>query len=353
VLNNIRNIASDLKTFLQSDECIDYITSLTNEKVILNISDPFSKTLIPLIHDIPQISAIYITSDDEESSTKNYTDLYPKVRNVYDDIVAIFEHVSEDKLRIFENYLGIKFASFKSATAADTDGDAYRQDASFMYGQILKDILLTFPSTKEGKQEMIKYCREKYADNLKQLDIINQFKRTYKPSKAVRWFTRDCFLYKLVNKALRFQDIDALYKMRFFIRDLDPQIFLQHIHFIKETKNLEAFTVYRGFTMSNDDFDKLKSQEGGFMSIPEFMCTSAEEQVGLSFAFPYTGLPEQVAILLKIKLDIKQFDTHFTSALEGKLGFLMKMKSYSQWELFFEYRKYMTIRKMCRLSNYL
>jgi hypothetical protein len=97
VLNNIRNIASDLKTFLQSDECIDYITSLTNEKVILNISDPFSKTLIPLIHDIPQISAIYITSDDEESSTKNYTDLYPKVRNVYDDIVAIFEHVSEDK----------------------------------------------------------------------------------------------------------------------------------------------------------------------------------------------------------------------------------------------------------------
>ncbi len=70
-----------------------------------------------------------------------------------------------------------------------------------MYGQILKDILFTFPRTKESKKEMIQYCREQYATNNTQLHYINQFENTYQPREAVRWFTKDCFLYRLVNKA--------------------------------------------------------------------------------------------------------------------------------------------------------
>ena len=153
-LNNIRNIASDLQTFSNPDRCIDYITNLSNEKVIFNICDPSSKTIIPLIHDIPQISTIYITSDDEEYPVVRNIDLYPKIQNVHDNIMNIFEYLSKNEIRIFDNYLGIKDAGI-SLAVANIDGNMHRQDTSFMYGQILKDILLTFPSTNESKEEMI------------------------------------------------------------------------------------------------------------------------------------------------------------------------------------------------------
>jgi tetratricopeptide (TPR) repeat protein len=161
--------------------------------------------------------------------------------------------------------------------------------------------------------EMIQYCREQYSDNLKQLDYINQFNKTYKPEKAVRWFTRNCFLYRLVNQALRLQDIDALYKMRFYIRDLQEQIFLQHIAFITKAKHLEPITVYRGFSMTKDDFEKLKTQEGGFMSVAEFMSTSSDEGIARGFAAGSVGAPDLVAILLQIEVDVKNFHTNFTA----------------------------------------
>lgn len=317
VLNNIRNMSSELKTFCNPDDCIDYITDLINEKVVLNISASLSKAMIPLIHDILQISVIYISSDSNEPVIQDNTDLYPKIRNAYNDFVAAFEHLSIDELRIFDNYLGITLASFKLAAAVDVDldidGVRNRQNASFMYGQILKDILLTFPSTKESKMEMIQYCREQYSDNFKQLVHINRFNQTYKPEKAVRWFTKDCFLYRLVNKALRLQDIDALYKMRFYIHDLQEQIFSQHIAFIRKAEQLKPFKVYRGFGMTKHDFENLKTQNGGFMSIAEFMSTSLEEDVARGFAFPLVGEPDQVAILLQIEVDVTKFDTHFTT----------------------------------------
>ena len=100
--------------------------------------------------------------------------------------------------------------------------------------------------------------------------------------------------------------------MRSYIRDLDEQIFLQHIHYIKTNKDLEPFTVYRGFGMFDDDFKKLKNEGGGFMSFAEFLCTSRDELLGRGFALANVGLANKVGILLKIKLGENSFHSHFT-----------------------------------------
>ena len=86
--------------------------------------------------------------------------------------------------------------------------DSKRQEADFMYSQITRDILL---SVESSQAEMIEFCRQQYIDDEVQLRNIQEFEENYRPCKAIHWYKRDVFLYRLLNKALREKDVDVLY----------------------------------------------------------------------------------------------------------------------------------------------
>jgi hypothetical protein len=49
---------------------------------------------------------------------------------------------------------------------------------------------------------------------------IAEFEKDYMSDQAIQWYTRNYFVYKLVNQAVRTEDIDTLYTDRFYIVDL-------------------------------------------------------------------------------------------------------------------------------------
>jgi hypothetical protein len=55
---------------------------------------------------------------------------------------------------------------------------------------------------------MIDLCLEQYSGNDIQCNQISQLKKSYKSSDAIMWYTKEPFIYQLLNKALRIQDID-------------------------------------------------------------------------------------------------------------------------------------------------
>ncbi|CAF2800420.1 unnamed protein product [Rotaria sp. Silwood2] len=122
-----------------------------------------------------------------------------------------------------------------------------------MYAQLLKQILLSFEPTEHSKQEMIDFYREKYADNKYQLLEIDEFQEKYNSNEAIKWYTRQCFLYSLLNKALRTQDVDALYKMRFYIRHLHNNIEQEHLKWLNANSHAKTLTVYRESINNSDD----------------------------------------------------------------------------------------------------
>ncbi|CAF3414826.1 unnamed protein product [Rotaria sp. Silwood2] len=227
----------------------------------------------------------------------------------------IVDQIRKDTLRTTNNVLGINIM-----TQTDNENSLQRQETTFMYAQLLKDILIRFPSTEVSKQEMVEFCREHYADNALELDNIKEFEDNYDPQKAVWWYTRDTFLYRLLNKALRVQDIDVLYKIRLFIRDLNEQVEERHqTQFVHTSPKLTTVTVYRGCGMSQEEFDSLKSREGGgFMSISTFLSTSRDPNIALEYARLATGNPKaithlkKVAVLLEIEIDVQNCQTPFT-----------------------------------------
>lgn len=62
---------------------------------------------------------------------------------------------------------------------------------------------------------MLDASREYYRDNRSELERINQFERTYRCEDAIQWYTKNSFVYRLINKALRTKDIEQLYIIRY------------------------------------------------------------------------------------------------------------------------------------------
>ncbi|CAF4183835.1 unnamed protein product, partial [Rotaria magnacalcarata] len=74
------------------------------------------------------------------------------------------------------------------------------------------------------KNELINLCQKFYENNPKELSLVREFEQNYSSNQAVWWYTRDSFVYRLLNKALRVQNIDLLFLFRFFIRDIEVQL---------------------------------------------------------------------------------------------------------------------------------
>ena len=103
------------------------------------------------------------------------------------------------------------------------------ENSSFLAFQLLIDLMLRLNQTSFARREMIEMCRLKYSDSLPDLNKIDGFERTYNHQDAAEWYTTDSFLYRLLNNSLRLEDIDTIFKLRYYIYDLHNQL-AQHKH---------------------------------------------------------------------------------------------------------------------------
>ena len=81
------------------------------------------------------------------------------------------------------------------------------------------------PHDHKAKQQMIDACRDYYRGHKTVLSKIDEFTSTYNANDCIRWYTKDTFVYKLINKALRTEDIEQLYTFRYFITDLSKSLY--------------------------------------------------------------------------------------------------------------------------------
>lgn len=127
------------------------------------------------------------------------------------------------------------------------------------------------------KNELINLCKEHYKNNPSEINIIEEFDKYYSSEQAVWWYTRDSFLYLLLNKALRRQNIDLLFLMRFIIRDIGEQL--------ENNKCLLPIRVYRAQQMSKEEIEILKNSVGEFISLNSFLSTSLNRQQAQIFHY--------------------------------------------------------------------
>ncbi|CAF1511072.1 unnamed protein product [Didymodactylos carnosus] len=160
--------------------------------------------------------------------------------------------------------------------------------------------------TPLAKQEMLDKCQKHYNKDPSKLKRIQEFADTYKKEEAIKWFTKDSFIYRLLNRALRTEDINALYIFRFYISDLCSSL-EERCELTKEFINVGK--VYRGLQLRQEQIDKLKTSIGSLISLYGFVSTSTIKELALIYAG--TDCKDLVPVIFEIDLDAKTDQTIF------------------------------------------
>jgi tetratricopeptide (TPR) repeat protein len=288
-IKQLRRVANDIETFTSPVACIQFISQIKEEKVFLIVSGSLGQEIVPYVTEFHQIEAIYVFCANQEKHMQ-WAKNYQKVHGVFIEIDLLCEHMRRRTRQLIHNYIGF-FILGNSSTN--------KQEANFMYEQLFQDIILDMRPDRNGLADMIEFCRFQYANNPDQLEWISRFENECVHHSPAWWYTQEMFLYKIINKALRIQEIETLYALRFFIQHLHNQLSqLSKQSFIGNIINL-----YRGQIMYKDDFEKLKTNPGGLFSFSNFLSTSEDINTAMTFVPPILNDVNEIPVLMTIVVD--------------------------------------------------
>ena len=145
----------------------------------------------------------------------------------------------------------------------------------FLYSQLLINVLLRSKPMNNDKNKLILLCKEKYQNIDHELKLIKEFEENYSPDKALCWYMKDSFLYRIFTRALRLQNLDILLLFRFFIQDI--------FKIITQNKCSAPIRVYRSQLMTKEEINLLKTSINSFVSINSFLSTSIYRELALVF----------------------------------------------------------------------
>jgi len=310
--NNIillQRIFNSVNTFTDSKQCTDFLKNLIDEKAFMIISGTLGRCIVSKIHDLCQVDSIYIFCMNK-TEHEQWANEWSKIKGVFTDILSICEALQQAARQCEQDAISI--------SCVPTNGNLQNQtfdqhNQSFMYTQVLKEILLTISSKQTDFKEFIEYCQQLFIGKQSELEVIDKLKRKYHKKNAIRWYTRDCFLYKMLNQALLWMEIDTIFKMSFFVRDLHQQIERLHSKQFSTHRNVQSFSVYRGQRFSINYFQQMQIEKGGFLSFNNFLSTSKNRDVSLRFAQPTSDDRNAIGVLFVMIIDPSISSTPFAS----------------------------------------
>ena len=269
----LREIINHLKTFDDQNQCHQRILSLSQEdRLVLIVSGRCGRQLVPQIHHLRQVSSIYVYCMDKKANELWAKD-FIKIKSVIvqlKDLIHVIKQDQKGRVKI-EEPLTINIFNVNNKKDQSTTG----LNGNFVHSLLLIDVLIRMKSIESDKQQLIQLCKKEYRTNNMELVFVREFEKDYRSDKALWWYTRDSFLYRMLNKALRVQNIDLLFLLRFVIGDIYQQL--------KQYQHQSSIRVFRGQVMSIDELNTLRQSINNFISINSFFSTSINRRKAVGF----------------------------------------------------------------------
>lgn len=307
-LLRFRSTVNDVKTFTQINPCVTYLREIKLEKAFVITSPSMGKSLLSIIHDLPQLNAVYIFSW-ENIPVANWMNEYGKVKGCFSDLKLIWKALQEVMKDCNQDSTTVSFVTVDGDMSND---DLNRLEPSFMYTQIIKEAIFDMDYDDTAIEILVNYCRQFYKNNVVEQSIIKEFQQSYRSKSPVWWYTRECFTYQMLNRALRLLEGTTIVNMGFFIRDIHNQ--LKELHQSQlPSYHGNLITLFRGQGLSTADFEKLQRSQGGLVSFNNFLSTSTAQKASMTFARRALSRTDTVGILFEMKVDPSVSSTPFAS----------------------------------------
>jgi tetratricopeptide (TPR) repeat protein len=310
-IDQLQRLVNDLITFTDDDECIEFIETIDDTKACIIIPGYLGQHIVPRVHKMPQVDSIFIFCSNTERY-EEWARYYSKIKGIFTDVTPICEALNQATHRCEQNAISI---SIMAITGDISKNNPDQLDSSFMYTQILKEILLTIKFEARHIDEFIEYCRDLFprTNNEHELRTVTELERNYRDKTPIWWYTSQSFLYPMLNCALRLMDVEHLIKMGFFIDDLHQHIEQLHKEQFGGQNSSEIFKVYRGQGLSKEEFEKITKAKDGLISFNNFLSTSYNRAVANLLADSNQGNSDLVGILFEMTIDPSKSSAPFAS----------------------------------------
>jgi tetratricopeptide (TPR) repeat protein len=238
-LNQLRNVIDYVQVFDNVQICDRYIEQVADD------------------------DQIYVVTDTPYSSTKARVYIYEN----FNEVVQTIETDHNNQINPF----GINI--FKQSTHSQLNSE-------FLWFQRILAVLLDSDDRDKARKNFLDAYKRYFDGNQRKEEKIQLFENTYRSENALQWYSRECFFFEVLNKALRTQDIDVLFSLRFFLKDMYDQLKIEY----NQTSRGMDFIVYRGQTISSIELQIIKENIGQLISLNSFISTSIEEQTATGFS---------------------------------------------------------------------
>jgi tetratricopeptide (TPR) repeat protein len=166
-------------------------------------------------------------------------------------------------------------------------------------------LLINLNKENDDRQPLINHLKEQYADNQSYLKDIEIFEREYLPSRAIEWYTRNSFVYRILNKAFRSFDMEILILFRFFIADLYQQLHQLYPHM----NTPREVIYYRGQEMYKSEIDAFKIDQR--ICCTSFLSTTCDPDLALNFFTDTSASRLPTDPLQPVLFHIRPFHFHY------------------------------------------
>ncbi|CAF0780037.1 unnamed protein product [Rotaria sordida] len=222
----LRLFDSNLKLFKTTNECETYIKSQsTDAHITLIVNGGLGKQLVPNVHDLSQIIAIYVYCMNLEEH-KKWTSNFSKVK-------AVLAELDELKRHLQSSHTNINDHSITSEVPPTTDAPkrtivhietTYELDCSYMISDTCFDCFARMKTQLVEKDDFITLCRDALQKSENFLPILLEFQEGYHSDQAIFWLYRDPFFHVLIENMFKLADIDSMLSCQFFIHDIHKQL---------------------------------------------------------------------------------------------------------------------------------
>lgn len=285
-------VSDSVHIFREPDLCIEHIKKIPEGQIFLIVSGNFSAYLLPLLAELRQIECIFIFCMHSPAYEHLKAD-HRLVVGIYEDQESLISSI-KTKIQLILESTEVFSMFNKNQKAARC---LTRESASFLWCQLLTSILLSIPTNESDKEEMLHYCQVYCKGNEKDLRDIERFKMHYKSADAIEWYKEESFLYKLLNRALRTEDVEALYIFRFYINDLSKSLRKKYAELKRDVPEMR---VYRGQRLKQHEVDLMQDDPEKFFAMNGYLSTSKNRKVALRFAKKIRDTSDLVSVLFII-----------------------------------------------------
>ena len=201
--------------------------------IFLVTSGVAGRRCVPSLAEMPQLIAIYVYCLVEDVHAQ-WAKEFPKIRCSVSNTTQLVTLLQAD-IRQFSGRWPLGEATFlKSSTVM-----------SEWYNLFLLFIRNRPENMEVSYAQMFDECRAYYSTDRNSIEQIALFEKKDKPAEAIREFTRDGFLYRIINHALRTRNMEIVRKFSPFIQDLHQQIHEHHQKYYRSHAQ-RIQVVYRG-----------------------------------------------------------------------------------------------------------